>query len=184
MTFVSMFGNSMMSREATAVDSELIRNLHLDAFGKEEGPAVSGLAIDLLADETAKPLLALIAETGTDIVGSIIFSAVEVRGSEGIVAYILAPLAVASAFQRRGVGRALIERGLQMLKDRGTDLVFVLGDPGYYSRYGFTHNHHVSPPYELPYREAWMAIALKGDALESASGQILCARSLNAPEHW
>jgi putative acetyltransferase len=71
-----------------------------------------------------------------------------------------------------------------MLKDRGTDLVFVLGDPGYYSRYGFTHNHHVSPPYELPYREAWMAIALKGDALESASGQILCARSLNAPEHW
>jgi hypothetical protein len=29
-----------------------------------------------------------------------------------------------------------------------------------------------------------MAIALKGNALESASGQILCARSLNAPDHW
>ena len=174
----------MKIREATAVDSEPIGNLHLDAFGKEDGSAVSGLAIDLLADETAKPLLALIAENGTDIVGSIIFSTVKVSGSEGIVAYILAPLAVASAFQRRGVGRALIERGLQMLKDRGTDLVFVLGDPKYYSRYGFTHNHHVSGPYELPYREAWMAIALKGNALESASGQILCARSLNATEHW
>jgi putative acetyltransferase len=174
----------MKIREATAVDSELIRNLHLDAFGKEEGSAVSGLAIDLLADETAKPLLALIAENGTDILGSIIFSAVEVKGSEGIVAYILAPLAVASTFQRRGIGRALIERGLQMLKDRGTDLVFVLGDPRYYSPYGFTHNHQVSPPYELPYREAWMAISLKGNALESASGQILCARSLNAPDHW
>jgi putative acetyltransferase len=176
----------MKIREATAVDVERIGNLHLDAFGKEEGPAVSRLAIDLLADETAQPLLALVAENRTDIVGSIIFSTVEVRGSEGeeIVAYILAPLAVASALQRRGVGRALIERGLQMLKDRGTDLVFVLGDPRYYSRFGFTHHHQVSPPHELPYREAWMAMALTGNALESTSGQVLCARSLNAPEHW
>ena len=174
----------MKIREAIVADSELIRTLHLDAFGKEEGLAISKLAIDLLTDETAKPLLVLIAENGTNIVGSIIFSAVEVRGSEGIVAYILAPLAVASAFQRRGIGRALIDRGLQMLKDRGTDLVFVLGDPKYYSRYGFAPHHHVSPPYELPYREAWMAIALKEKALELARGQIRCARSLNAPEHW
>ncbi|MFN8967140.1 MAG: GNAT family N-acetyltransferase [Pseudanabaena sp.] len=178
----------MKIREATAFDSELIRNLHLDAFGKEDGSAVSKLAIDLLVDETAKPLLALIAENETDIVGSIIgsimFSTVKVKGSEEIVAYILAPLAVASTCQRKGVGRALIERGLQMLKDRSTDLVFVLGDPKYYSRYGFSHNHHFSPPYELPYREAWMVIELKERAFESANGQILCARSLNSPEHW
>ena len=174
----------MKIREATTDDSDLIRTLHLDAFGKEDGFAVSRLAIDLLADETAKPLLALIAENETDIVGSIIFSTVKVKGSEEIVAYILAPLAVASAFQRKGVGRALIERGLQMLKNRSTDLVFVLGDPKYYSRYGFSHNHHFSPPYELPYREAWMAITLKDRAFESANGQILCARSLNSPEHW
>ncbi|MFN5749390.1 MAG: N-acetyltransferase, partial [Pseudanabaena sp.] len=63
----------MKIREATTDDSDLIRNLHLDAFGKEDGFAVSRLAIDLLADETAKPLLALIAENETDIVGSIIF---------------------------------------------------------------------------------------------------------------
>jgi putative acetyltransferase len=174
----------MKIRAATADDAEPIGNLHLDAFGKDEGPAVSRLAIDLLADETAQPLLALVAENGTDIVGSIIFSAVEVRGCEGIVAYILAPLAVASSFQRRGIGRALIERGLQILKDRGTDLVFVLGNPKYYSRYGFVHHHHFSPPYELPYREAWMAISLRGNALESATGQIVCARSLSAPEYW
>jgi len=171
-------------RESTVDDFESIRDVHLDAFGEVDGAAVSKLAVDLLTDETAKPLLSLVADAESRIIGSIIFTTARVQGREGKIAYILAPLAVATDFQRKGIGRALIEHGLQMLSGKGADLVFVLGDPKYYRRYGFSHNHRVLPPYQLEYPRAWMALELKRGALEAVSGQIACADALSAPEHW
>ena len=49
----------------------------------------------------------------------------------------LAPLAVAADLRRRGIGAALVRRGLALLAERGEQLVFVLGDPAYYARFGF-----------------------------------------------
>lgn len=49
----------------------------------------------------------------------------------------LAPLAVAPAFQRRGIGAVLVHHGLGALAAQGERLVFVLGDPAYYTRFGF-----------------------------------------------
>jgi len=170
-------------REAVAADQTAIRTLHLDVFG-EEGEAVSVLVTELLADATARPLLALVAETDGEVIGSVIFSTVQVTGSGHVRACILAPLAVAKGFQRQGVGRELVEHGLKTLRERGVQLVFVLGDPGYYRRFGFSHQHRVRAPYPLAYPEAWMALALQGDALDAVSGRLVCARSLDRPEHW
>jgi putative acetyltransferase len=49
----------------------------------------------------------------------------------------LAPLAVAASLRRCGVGSALVRNGLAILAARGERLVFVLGDPAYYGRFGF-----------------------------------------------
>jgi putative acetyltransferase len=160
-----------------------MREIHRDAFG-DEGAAVSKLALDLMADETARPLLALVAEEGGEVVGSVIFSAARIEGAEGVSACILAPLAVASRHQRKGIGRQLVERGLDVLRERGTDLVFVLGDPRYYGRFGFRPGHRVRPPYDLPYPEAWMALALQRGTPELESCRLVCSRPLNSPEHW
>lgn len=80
--------------ESAEKDKKGIGKVHQDAFGESEGEAVSQLAIDLLEDETAVPILSLVAELDDEIVGSIIFSSVRIEGSEGVSAYILAPLAV------------------------------------------------------------------------------------------
>lgn len=109
----------MNTREATDQDREAIKLVHLDAFGEVEGPVVAKLALDLLTDETAQPVLALVAEERGAVVGSIVFSSVTIRGHEDLVAYILAPLAVAQAAQGRGFGRALIGHGISM-HDRRT----------------------------------------------------------------
>ncbi|SNT55514.1 putative acetyltransferase [Asanoa hainanensis] len=50
----------------------------------------------------------------------------------------LSPLPVAPHWQRRGVGTALIREGLRQLDEQGVPLVFLEGDPAYYSRTGFT----------------------------------------------
>ena len=50
----------------------------------------------------------------------------------------LSPVAVSPSRQRRGVGSDLIRYGLDHARRSGAKAVTVLGDPGYYKRFGFT----------------------------------------------
>lgn len=166
-------------------EDELIRGIHLDAFaGEDEAPAVAQLAVDLLTDETAEPRLVLVAEEEGEPLGCVVFTAVKLEGGPPLRVSILAPLAVKRSCHGQGVGGALVEHGLERLKSNGTDLVLVLGDPAYYSRFGFRSGHCIDAPYPLPYPEAWMALELQPGALDSAAGVARCALSLSAPEHW
>lgn len=177
----------MKIRESTSQDHSFIREVHQNAFGQPEGPTVSQLAVDILADKTALPILSLVAEERNKIVGNIIFSAVKIEGcEEDISAYILAPLAVVKECQGKGLGKSLIKNGLTTLQERGAELVFVLGDPNYYSRTGFepVNGYNLKPPYELEYPEAWMVLELKQGTLKKAEGVVRCASSLDSPEHW
>ena len=49
----------------------------------------------------------------------------------------LSPVGVLPAWQKRGVGSALIRRGLEILAERAVPVVFLEGSPRYYSRFGF-----------------------------------------------
>jgi putative acetyltransferase len=82
------------TRESVENDKRFIRKVHQDAFDSSEGESVSQLAIDLLEDKTALPILSLVAEQDKEIIGNIIFSSVTIEGAEGVPTYILAPLAV------------------------------------------------------------------------------------------
>ncbi|WDE02621.1 GNAT family N-acetyltransferase [Thalassomonas actiniarum] len=174
----------MNIRASTEQDKQDIFQLHRDTFAEEEAEAVAKLALELLEDETALPLLSLVAEQDGDIVGHILFSSVSVEGADKHQGYILAPLAVLSNQQGRGIGSALIRRGLDILKTRRGEFVLVLGDPKYYSRTGFAAGHGISPPYELAYPQAWMALELKKDALKNIKGKVQCAASLSPAQYW
>ena len=81
------------------------------------------------------------------------------------------------------------EKFKQMLKEKGTKLVFVLGHKEYYPRHGFIQNAQgmgYTTPYPNPtpteYAEYWMIQALTDEEL--AKGRIKCADALFEPEHW
>lgn len=177
----------MQIRESTSQDYSAIRQVHANSFGQPEGPIVSKLACDLLVDQTALPLLSLVAIEQGNIVGNIIFSTVNIEGCDNdISAYILAPLAVAKEYQAKGIGKSLIQKGLATLQERGAELVFVLGDPNYYSQSSFkpVNINSLKPPYHIDYPEAWMVLELKQGILEQAKGVVRCASSLNDPQLW
>jgi len=92
-------------------------------------------------------LVSLVAIGGGDVVGHIAFS--PVVGSDGSAGLGLAPVAVAESRRRGGVGAALIERGLEECRRIGCGWVVVLGEPGYYSRFGFgpAPSHGLSDEY-------------------------------------
>jgi len=115
----------------------------------------------------------------------VIFSSVNIEGVEGVSAYILAPLAVTRFAQRKGIGILLINKGLEILKERGAEIVLVYGDPNYYMRTGFKAGHNLKPPHILKYpEEAWMAKELVESILSKTQGTVRCAMSLSSPEYW
>jgi len=172
-------------RESVENDKKCIRKVHQNAFGQSEGESVSQLAIDLLDDKTARPILSLVAEQENEIIGNIIFSSVSIEGVEVASAYILAPLAVTRFAQKSGIGTQLINKGLETLKERGAEIVLVYGEPNYYMRTGFKAGHNLKPPYKLKYpEEAWMAQELVKGILAKTQGTVRCAMSLSSPEYW
>lgn len=171
----------MTIRTALPADQDKILNLHLEAFGSEEGPAVANLVKELLADA---PALSLVSEFSNKVIGHVLFTEASIAGSEIQGIYLLSPLAIAPSHQKQGIGKELVEYGITMLRELDAVLVLVLGDPKYYSRFGFQTQNKIKAPYELAYPEAWMALELKADALQVAKGTLQCATPFNAPEHW
>ena len=174
----------MNIRTSNNKDLDAIRQVHENAFGEPKGEVISQLACDILADDTAMPLISLVAEENNKIIGHVIFSSAAIEGNEALSVFILAPLAVLKSHQRKGIGSALIKHGLAELKHQGADIVMVLGHPNYYTRSGFSPDHSIEPLYKLTYPEAWMVFAFNHDILKQTKGRIQCATSLSAPEHW
>ena len=80
--------------------------------------------------------VSLVAEVEGQRVGHVAFSPVTIAdGSTGW--HGLGPVSVLPSFQRRGVGQALVQRGLALLRERGARGCVVLGSPEYYRRFGF-----------------------------------------------
>jgi len=130
--------------------------------------------VDALRGRT-DPQIALVAESGDgEVVGHILFTPVEIRSPESDSRAIgLAPMAVAPAWQRRGVGEALVEAGLAACRALGESLVVVLGHPTYYPRFGFRPACDAGLYYGAPGpNEAFLICELKEGALRGRRGEV------------
>lgn len=89
--------------------------------------------------------ISLVAEDGGAIVGHVAFSPVAIAdGGEGWFG--LGPVAVMPPRQGEGIGAALIEQGLALLRERDAAGCVVLGEPDYYRRFGFVHDPGLAFP--------------------------------------
>jgi len=173
-------------RETTDLDLNDVLLVERLAFGQDRE---AELVRVLLVDPSAKPFLSLLAFKDDKAVGHILFTTARLtKTQDTALISILAPLAILPDFQKQGIGGRLIERGLKLLSKSGIDLVFVLGHPEYYSRYGFKPAGYLGfeAPYSIPdeHADAWMVQALRPGVIGSVSGTIMCADALNKPEFW
>ncbi|HML93419.1 N-acetyltransferase [Methyloceanibacter sp.] len=80
--------------------------------------------------------LSLVAEVDGELAGHVAFSPVTVDGRHDGW-YGLGPLSVHPGRQGHGIGSALVEQGLAILRDRGARGCALLGNPDFYARFGF-----------------------------------------------
>jgi putative acetyltransferase len=142
----------MNIRPEKAGDEAAIATVVAAAFGgQQEADLVTRLR------ENGDLVLSLVVEDGEQIVAYVAFSRVWIE-HEGTRApgISLAPVAVLPEAQRKGTGRALIGAGHLRLKLLGEKIVFVLGDPDYYKRFGFSHEaaKHFACVYQGEYLQA------------------------------
>jgi putative acetyltransferase len=127
----------MELREELPGDKESVREIHLRAFG-DHGLVVADLVDTLRETITPQDGLSLVAGHDGQIVGHVMFTRSLLDAPRRLVGvHVLSPLAVIPDYQKRGTGSALVRKGLNMLARRGVPLVFLEGDPAYYSRFGF-----------------------------------------------
>ncbi|AQR74380.1 GNAT family N-acetyltransferase [Sphingomonas sp. LM7] len=149
-------------RPATGGDVAAIDALLRKAFPDAgEAMLVQRLCVD---GDMVLTLVADDEETGS-LAGVIAYSrmAVEIAGKH-IAAVALAPLAVDAGQRGQGVAEALVRASLTQLGDAGAMLVFVLGDPDYYARFGFSTDwaRGFASPYAGDYL---MALPLQGGGM-------------------
>ncbi|MGD0704588.1 MAG: N-acetyltransferase [Trebonia sp.] len=126
-------------REEVPGDRESVRDLQFQAFGGGDHGLVVTHLVDALR-ETITPAdgLSLVAEDAGQIVGHVMFTRSLLDAPRRLVGVqVLSPLGVLPGHQRRGIGSALVRHGLKAVAEQAAPLVFLEGDPRYYSRFGF-----------------------------------------------
>lgn len=168
-------GIAMTIRAERQADHDAVREVIRSAFataGHSDGNEHD--LVDALRQSGAcVPELSLVCEIDGEIVGHIMFTKLHV---DDHVALALAPLSVAPAWQRRGIGTALIREGHRIARELGYDYSVVLGSDEYYPRVGYVpaETLGILPCFDVP-SENFMACRLREDA-PAISGMVTYAR--------
>ena len=140
----------------------------------------------MVFEESKPDILSLVAEHSGSIVGHVALSPVTFDLINNLRGYILAPLGVKSGYQKKGIGSRLVEAGKEKLTEMEVHLLFVYGDSGYYSRFGFEMKdaEPFIPPYQLQYPFGWQAVVLNTFSEKKNPVSIGCVNALMKPELW
>ena len=155
-------------REERQEDIGAVREVNMRAFGQTAEASI----VDALR-ERCPGLLSLVAVDSGRIVGHVLFSPVViVCEGRSVFGMGLAPMSVLPECQRRGIGSALVNTGIDMLRERRCPFVIVLGHSGYYPRFGFERASHyaIRSQWEGIPDEAFMVLMLDTTAMQNISG--------------
>lgn len=153
-------------------DVELIHAIEAAAFGGE----AHALLVNRLRAEDAL-ILSQVAEIEGEIVGHAAYSLVSVSDGDRARHFpALGPIAVSPARQRQGIGSALVGAGLRALIEAEHELVFLVGSPKYYPRFGYVPAQPLgfSSDYVEPggRHEHFMVALLQGSVPGEVRGQV------------
>lgn len=164
--------------------TNLFTSVFTSSEGEKEGKLIGSLTSELSSNIDNQEIICLGTYENESIIGSIFFT--RLRFNEVIQIYMLAPVAVSTQHQGKGVGQALINFGLNELKNRSVAVAITYGDPSFYSKVGFQtlSENIIQAPLELSMPEGWLGQSLTEEPISTISERPRCVKEFNDPVYW
>ena len=151
----------MTVRPERDADADAIRAVNDAAFG---GPLEGGIVDGIRGTDRWIDGGSMVTEDGTGaIVGHLLLSEGDLVAADGATRriWMLGPVAVVPAQQRRGIGTALMRAAIALATDRGQPVICLLGHASYYPRFGFEPARAIGIEPPRPWKDAnWLALRL------------------------
>jgi putative acetyltransferase len=164
--------------------TSLFTSVFTASEGEKEGRLIGNLASELSSGIDNQEIVSFGACEEDSIIGSIFFTRLRFR--DAIQVYMLAPVAVSTEHQGKGVGQALINYGLNELKNRSMAVAITYGDPSFYSKVGFRtlSENVIKAPLKLSVPVGWLGQSLTGEQIPTINERPKCVKEFNNPAYW
>ena len=175
---------SSLDKNCQEEAASLFASVFSSSEGAQEGRLIGSLASALAARTDNQDIICIGAFEDGAMIGAIFLT--RLRFDEPIEAYMLAPVAVGSAHQGKGVGQALINFGLHELNNRSATVAVTYGDPAFYSKVGFQalSEDVIQAPMPLSMPEGWLGRSLSGEPIPILKSRPACVQEFDNPEYW
>jgi len=163
---------------------ELFTSVFTLSAGVEEGKLIANLVAELCSKIDNQEIICCGVYEKESLVGSIFFTRLRFNGA--IQIYMLAPVAVSTRHQGKGIGQALINYGLGELKSRSVAVAITYGDPSFYSRLGFEplSENIIKAPLKLSMPEGWLGQSLTAEQIPTIKERPACVKAFNDSAYW
>ncbi|QTR49551.1 GNAT family N-acetyltransferase [Candidatus Thiothrix anitrata] len=163
---------------------ELFTSVFTSSEGEKEGKLIGNLSAQLASNIDNNEIICFGSYKNKTLIASIFFS--RLHFNQSIQVFMLAPVAVSTEHQGKGIGQALIKYGLNALKNRAVDVAVTYGDPSFYSKVGFqaVSENVIQAPLRLSMPFGWLGQSLTGKAIPAINERPVCVKAFNNPIYW
>ena len=164
--------------------TELFTSVFTTSEGEKEGVLIGNLSSTLASSIDDEETICFGGYENESLTGAIFFT--RLKFNSPIQVYMLAPVAVSTAYQGKGIGQALINYGLNELKKRSVSVVVTYGDPSYYSKVGFQalSEQDIQAPLKLSMPFGWLGQSLTGESIPTINERPVCVKEFDDPVYW
>ncbi len=165
-----------------------ITNLFKSSFtsseGEKEGSLIGKLSSELSSGIDNQEIIGFGTYEKELIIAAIFFT--RLRFNENMRVFMLAPVAVSTGYQGKGVGQALINYGLNQIAKRSAVFVVTYGDPSFYSKVGYQilSENVIQAPLKLSMPEGWLGQSLTEEPIPTINERPKCVKEFNDPVYW
>ncbi len=163
---------------------ELFTSVFTSSEGEKEGKLIGNLSSQLASNIDNNEIICFGVYENETLIGSIFFT--RLQFSKPIQVFMLAPVAVSTEHQGKGIGQALINYGLNELKKRSVNVAVTYGDPSFYLKVGFhaLSENVIQAPLKLSMPFGWLAQSLAGEPIPTINERPVCVKEFNDPVYW
>jgi len=162
----------------------LFTSVFTSSEGEKEGVLIGNLSSELASSIDNEETICFGVYENESLIGSIFFT--RLRFNSSVQVYMLAPVAVSTEYQGKGIGQALINYGLNELKKRSVSVAVTYGDPSFYSKVGFQalSENVIQAPLKLSMPFGWLGQSLTAMPIPTINERPVCVKEFNDPVYW